>query len=584
MGHLRQWVKTNSGILLFLCGVPALVFFCQLLVKTTLPALLSAGAGNLAADIASAGLLSLLLAGVILPFLLRLSRRAQIAEKAIASTNDGYWVLNADATFVDVNSGYCRMLGYSREEMLAMTIADLEEVATLPQIQAQIGRIIAKGNERFETRHRHRNGQWIDLEVAVTGVDRRYLIAFLRDVSERKATDLALREATRIAEAANIAKSEFLANMSHEIRTPMNGIMGMTELAIELATDPDQRSFLNTAQTSARSLMVILNEILDFSKIEAGQMEVEKVPFDLHSVVGECLTAFEARTRTKGLSLTHALQSGVPKLLLGDPGRMRQVLNNLCDNAIKFTKQGGIHVQMQLHGDASAGFEARFSVTDTGVGIAADKQKAIFDAFSQADASTTRQFGGTGLGLTICSRLVELMGGRIWVESELQYGSTFHFTVRLGHVELPALVPVTDEPPAPVSTVPTLGAVVPRPLTILLVEDHPINQLLAMSLLKRWKHQVVLAQNGQEALDLFGSQAWDIVLMDIQMPVMGGLEAAKRIRALEPPHQRVPIVAVTANAMESDHEACRQSGMDDHLAKPFTAAGLAAMLELHCDR
>jgi len=304
----------------------------------------------------------------------------------------------------------------------------------------------------------------------------------------------------------------------------------------------------------------------------------------LRSLVEECLTAFEARTHAKGLSLIHALQTGVPKQLLGDPGRIRQVLYNLVDNAIKFTKQGGIQIQMQLYGNASAGYEARFSVTDTGVGIAADKQKAIFDAFNQTDASTTRQFGGTGLGLTICRSLVELMGGRIWVESELQHGSAFHFTVCLGHVNLPAPVSATDESTAPILTVPSLDAVASRQLTILLVEDHPTNQLLTMSLLKRWKHQVVLAQNGQEALALFGSHAWDIVLMDIQMPVMDGLEATKRIRALEFPYQRVPIVAVTANAMEWDHEAYRRAGMDDLLAKPFSAACLATMLELHCIR
>jgi PAS domain S-box-containing protein len=572
--HWRSWIKTNSGVLKFLGLVLALVFLSHLLVTYTLPALMPGFANKLPDAVTSAVLLSILVGCIILPFLLRLNRRAQIAEKSIASTNDGYWVLNSDGAFIDVNPGYCRMLGYSRDKLMSMTIADLEEVATLPQIQAQIRRIIAKGHERFETRHRHRNGQWVDLEIAVTGVDDRYLIAFLRDISERKVTDLALREVTRIAEAANQAKSEFLANMSHEIRTPMNGVMGMTELAISLATNAEQRTYLNTALGSAQSLMVILNEILDFSKIEAGQMQIESVPFDLHQMVQECLTGVEVRTRAKGLTLARMLAPGLPRQVLGDPGRIRQVLNNLCDNAIKFTHQGGLKVQIQLHGDALTGYEAQLSVTDTGVGITADKQEAIFDAFSQADASTTRQFGGTGLGLTICTRLVELMGGRIWVESAVGTGSTFHFTARLGLVAPLAETSLKDEPVA--------TAVTPRQLSVLLVEDHPVNQMLVIALLKKWNHQVVLAKNGQEAVDIFSSRLWDIVLMDIQMPVMGGMEATTLIRAQESPHQRVPIVAITASAMEADREACRLAGMDDHMAKPFNAAGLEAVLARHC--
>jgi PAS domain S-box-containing protein len=573
--HWRNWIKANSAVLVFLCLVLVLVFLCQLLVSYTLPALFPAMADKLLDAVTSASLLSVLVAAIILPFLLRLNRRAQNAEKAIASTNDGYWVLNADGRFMDVNPGYCRMLGYSREELLAMSIADLEAVATLQQIQAQIARIIEKGHERFETRHRHRDGHWVDLEIAVTGVDQLYLIAFLRDVSERKATDLALREVTRIAEAANLAKSEFLANMSHEIRTPMNGVMGMTELAIGLANHPEQRAYLQTALGSAQSLMVILNEILDFSKIEAGQMAIENVAFDLRDVVTGCLAAMEGRIHAKGLALERILQPDLPLRMLGDPGRIRQILTNLCDNAIKFTKQGSLKVQVQLGGDALAGYEAHLSVADTGVGIAVDKQQLIFDAFSQADASTTREFGGTGLGLTICARLATLMGGRIWVESEPGAGSTFHFTVHLGHVA-----------PAPSPALPVAreaaSASTAHPMLVLLVEDHPINQMLATTLLKKWNHEVVLAKNGQEAVDLFPTRDWDLVLMDMQMPVMGGLEATRHIRAMVPSQRHVPIVAVTANAMEADREACRLAGMDAHLAKPFNAAELAALIALHC--
>jgi signal transduction histidine kinase len=379
-----------------------------------------------------------------------------------------------------------------------------------------------------------------------------------------------LRVAGERAKAANHAKSEFLANMSHEIRTPMNGVIGMTDLALERATDPTQRSYLNTVMSSATSLMVILNEILDFSKIEAGQVNIEKIPFDLRQMLTETLASLDGRTRLKGLTLDFDAPPNVPQWLVGDPGRIRQVLTNLCDNAVKFTPHGGLTVRLQLSHNNSGDVEAQLSVCDTGVGVPVAKQKLIFEAFSQADASTTRQYGGTGLGLTICARLVELMGGRIWVQSEQGQGSTFHFTVQLGAAKPMQPLPASVVTQAPASAV--------RSLRILLVEDHPVNQLLATTLLQKWGHTVVLADNGQKAVDLFPSQPWDLVLMDMQMPVMGGLEATQLIRANEPSGHRTPIIAVTANAMEADRQACLQAGMDDFLSKPFNSAALQDLL------
>jgi signal transduction histidine kinase/ActR/RegA family two-component response regulator len=395
-----------------------------------------------------------------------------------------------------------------------------------------------------------------------------------------------LREARARAEAANRAKSEFLANMSHEIRTPMNGVIGMTELALELAADPAQRDYLTTVIGSAQALMVILNEILDFSKIEAGQVVIEHICFDLRQVVEDVLASMQVRSAGKGLTLEHELPVDLPATLVGDPGRIRQVLTNLCDNAVKFTERGGIRVGLQCVVELG-GVQVQLSVCDTGVGIPVDKQQLIFEAFSQADSSTTRLFGGTGLGLTICARLIELMGGRIWVQSTPGQGSSFFFTLCLGHVAAPAAITAV----AAVSPIPSVVASATEPpaplahsLRVLLAEDHPINQMLATTLLKKWGHQVVLAANGQEAIELFPSQAWDIVLMDMQMPVMGGLEATAWIRGHEMAGQHVPIVAVTANAMEGDREACRQAGMDDHLAKPFGAAALQQLLARHCPR
>ena len=421
-----------------------------------------------------------------------------------------------------------------------------------------------------------------------------------------------LREASQRAKAASQAKSEFLANMSHEIRTPMNGVIGMTDLALERATDPAQRDYLNTVVSSAQSLMVILNEILDFSKIEAGQLTIEQIPFDLGQLLSDTLASLDARTRLKGLALDLELPPELPGLMMGDPGRIRQVLTNLCDNAIKFTQVGGLTVRLNITNSRRGEFEAQISVSDTGVGIPAAKQKLIFEAFSQADASTTRQYGGTGLGLTICARLVELMGGRIWVDSELDKGSTFHFIVKLQPADVAAVTgfanaiaepsvqaagaPAAQPDSPPIEAVPETAVLPPkatavdiapapsppapasRTLRILLVEDHPVNQILATTLLKKWGHTVVLADNGQKAVDLFPTSHWDLVLMDMQMPVMGGLEATALIRSNEPSSHRTPIIAVTANAMEADREACLKAGMDDFLSKPFNSAALQTLL------
>jgi len=509
----------------------------------------------------------------------RLRDQQFYTRSLIESNIDALMTTDPHGIITDVNKQMEALTGCTRDELIG---APFKDCFTDPaRAVAGIKRVLVeKSVTDYELTARTRDGkQTVVSYNATTFYDRNRklqgVFAAARDVTERKRVELELQQAKAIAESASRTKSDFLASMSHEIRTPMNAIMGIADLLAKTDLTPEQDRYVQIFRRSGDNLLNLLNDILDLSKVEASQLDLERTGFSLSDHLEKVIEMVSHRAEEKGLAVTCTIGPDVSNDLVGDPTRLRQVLLNLLGNAIKFTHAGAVALTVERRQDVSVPTALRFTVTDTGIGIPHEKLYSIFERFTQADSSTTRRFGGSGLGLTISKRLVELMGGEIWVESEVGQGSTFAFTVpfevRSG-ADLEALAPVGVGPDAPLPA-----------LRILMAEDSVDNCAIAMAYLHDTPYRIDVAVNGAIACEMFTRGDYDLVLMDRQMPVMDGLTATRTIRSWETTQQRsaTPIIALTASALKGDRETCLASGCTTYLSKPIKQDVLLRAIQEH---
>ena len=530
-------------------------------------------------------------------------RKSEERYRTILQTAlDGFCLVDTGGRLLEVNESCCRMCGYTRDELLAMRLSDLVANETIDDTAVRIKRVISQGYDRFEFMLHRKDGTVFDAEVSIQyrPTDGGRLVAFLQDITERRRADersnryLRELESARErqeknnaelermveqlamekdrAEAATRSKSEFLSSMSHEIRTPMCGVLGMTGLLLDTPLTSEQRTYAEIVRGSGQALLDIINDILDFSKVEAGKLDLEIVPFDLHSVLVDVLDLLGPKAHEKNLEVLLRYDPDALCEFLGDPGRIRQVALNLVGNAIKFTERGRVLVEVSSTTITDRLTSVRIAVHDTGIGIPSAGLGMLFEKFRQLDPSPTRKHGGTGLGLAISKQLAELMGGTLTVTSQVGEGSTFTMELPLRTNPLPRTAPDEEKSEAPGRPVSFAGT------RILLVEDNVVNQKVGAAQLGKLGCRVDVAANGLEALEMTAQLPYDLIFMDCQMPEMDGYETTSLIREREGADRHTPIIALTAGAMAKDRERCVQAGMDDYLSKPFRPAQLHELL------
>ena len=501
----------------------------------------------------------------------RVEERTAYLNALIENSPLAIMVLDPDQKVQLCNPAFEMLFQYSRQELLGNPVDTLlADGDLLVEVREIFRQARSSTPVTVLTRRKRKDQSLVDVELHAVGLlVNSELVGSMfiyQDISVRKRAEAAMQKAKEEAEAASRAKSEFLANMSHEIRTPMNGILGMTELVLDTELDSEQRGYLNMAKMSADSLLSLINDILDYSKIEAGKLEVDAIDFNLSDTLGDTMKTLSLRAHQKGLEIASDIHPGVPNLLVGDPGRLRQVIVNLVGNAIKFTEKGEVAVFVQVEWRAEDEIELHFIFSDTGIGIPAGKQAAIFEAFTQADGSMTRTYGGTGLGLTICARLVELMRGKIWVESEVNQGSRFHFTARFGlqRTRVPGTVAKDPE--------------VLHGMRILVVDDNATNRAILLKMLAAWHAIPTAVESGARAITTLQEaqglgRLYPIILLDAQMPEMDGFALAECIKR-NPVWKTATVMMLSSAGQHGDAKRCRDLGVCAYLTKPVRRAEL----------